>query len=519
MNNTGAVVLFHGLAANKYIMTYLARSFAQLGLTVFLPDLPGHGRTPGPFTPQRAEDCAASLLRGLEGRGMIVPERTILAGHSMGAAIALRVAPGFRPAGVIALSPAPMKAEHGVTPEKMLFQNVPPILPNTLISAGKFEPEGLAANAADLVPTSNTDPTIRFYSLPGQSHVSVLFSPGAARMCQTWAAGVLHLPNPGGLPTRLFLLGGMLGFVGILVLAGPFLRELTTVAPDGEARDAAVPSPVRTCVEVLGISLIAVSLLRYLHPLKMLGLFEGDYLAGFFLLVGLGLIALHPKLALRKFRAKPGVVLAAGFAALILHLLVTGWFDLTITGAWLNLQRWERFPVFFVAAFLFLYGLETVLGPVSEPRQRLRLDLLGDSAGVDVPGNGDVPASQRADSGGAAGALFCVVLRTLPSGCKIGTVADGVRHGRRGLRCYTLSGFLPGALSRVLGAAGQPMCCPVPPRRRWKSRIVCRPTCLRLSLSVADLPALCAANSLRARDIRWTFTTRTWRGKSPAAAD
>ncbi len=374
--NSGAVVLFHGLSANKFIMTYLARSFAQLGLTVFVPDLPGHGRTPGPFTPQGAQDCAASLLRGLEGRGMIVPDRTILAGHSMGAAIALRVAPGFRPAGVIALSPAPMKAEHGVTPEKMLYQNVPQILPNTLISAGKFEPEGLAANAADLVPANNADPSIRFYSLPGQSHVSVLFSTGAARMVQTWAAGVLHLPNSGALPSRVFLLGGVLGFVGIVVLAGPFLRELTTVVPGGEPRDAAVPSPVRTCVEALGISLIAVSLLRYLHPLKMLGLFEGDYLAGFFLLVGLGLIVLHPKLALKNFRAKPGAVLAAAFAALILHLLVTGWFDLTITGAWLNLQRWERFPVFFVAAFLFLYGLETVLGPVTEPQTRLRLDLL-----------------------------------------------------------------------------------------------------------------------------------------------
>src|ERR1700720_4662814 len=45
--NLGAVVLFHGLAANKYIMTYLARSFAELGLTVYVPDLPGHGRTPG----------------------------------------------------------------------------------------------------------------------------------------------------------------------------------------------------------------------------------------------------------------------------------------------------------------------------------------------------------------------------------------------------------------------------------------------------------------------------------------
>jgi len=375
LENSGAVVLFHGLAANKFIMTYLARSFAQLGLTVYVPDLPGHGQTPGPFTPQNAENCAASLLRGLEARGLIVPDRTILAGHSMGAAIALRVAPHFRPAGVIAISPAPMKTAHGLTPEKLLFQNTPQILPNTLISAGQFEPQGLAANAAELVPENNTDPTIRFLRLPGQTHVSVLFSPGVARMAQNWAAQTLHLPNPGNLPNRLFLLGGVFGFAGILVLAGPFLRELTTVAPEENPGDPLVPNPPRAFAEVLGVSLLAVSVLHYVAPLKVLGLFQGDYLAGFFLLAGVGLIALHLKLAQKKFPAKPGVLLSAAFAALILHLLVTGWFDLMITGSWMNLQRWAKFPIFFFAAFLFLYSLETMLGPVVQPRRRYAIDL------------------------------------------------------------------------------------------------------------------------------------------------
>jgi hypothetical protein len=168
----------------------------------------------------------------------------------------------------------------------------------------------------------------------------------------------------------------MLGFLGILVLSGPFLRELTTVVPEEGPSQPAHPSPLRACAEVLGVSLLAVSVSHYLNPLKVLGLFEGDYLASFFLLVGVGLVALHPKLAQKKFRAKPSVVLAAGFAALILHLLVTGWFDLTLTGAWMNLQRWAKFPLFFFAAFMFLYALEVLLGPVTEPRRRLGFDLL-----------------------------------------------------------------------------------------------------------------------------------------------
>ncbi len=373
--NSGAVVLFHGLAANKYIMRYLARSFAELGLTVYVPDLPGHGRTPGPFSAQNAEDCGRSLLRGLSARGLIVPDRTILAGHSMGGAIALRLAQEFRPAGVIALSPAPMKAAHGVTPEKLLYHDAPRILPNTLITAGQFEPEGLAANAADLV-AGNSDPTIQFHALPGQSHVSVLFSPGAARMSQAWAARALNMSNPARVPSLLYLGGGLLGFLGILLLSGPFLRELATLAPEEAPANSQTRETVRFLAEIVLVSFAVVFLLRHFVPLRVLRLFEGDYLASYFLLAGAILLLLHPKLALKKLAAKPGAVLSVAVGALILHLLVTGWFDLTVTSAWLTLQRWERFPLFFLAAFVFLYALEILLGPVIDPRKRLGIDYL-----------------------------------------------------------------------------------------------------------------------------------------------
>ena len=373
--NSGTVVLFHGLAANKYIMRYLARSYAELGLTVYVPDLPGHGRTPGPFTAEKAEDCGRSLLRGLSARGLIEPDRTILAGHSMGGAIALRLAPELRPAGVIALSPAPMQAKHGVSPEKLLFQNSPQILPNTLITAGQYEAQGLAANAADLV-AGNTDPTIQFHALPGQSHVSVLFSPGAARMSQAWAARALNMPNPAQLPSLLYLGGGLLGFLGILLLSGPFVRELATLAPEEAPTDSRARETVRFLAEIVLVSFAVVFMLRHFIPLRVLGLFEGDYLASYFLLAGMILCLLHPKLALKKFAAKPGVLLGAAAGGLILHLLVTGWFDLTITSSWLTLQRWQRFPLFFLAAFIFLYALEILLGPVREPGKRLALDYL-----------------------------------------------------------------------------------------------------------------------------------------------
>jgi len=68
-------------------------------------------------------------------------------------------------------------------------------------------------------------------------------------------------------------------------------------------------------------------------------------------------------------------LLSAAVAGIILHLLVTGWFALTVTGSWLTAERWLRFPVFFVAAFVFLYALELVLGPAEEKHGARRVML------------------------------------------------------------------------------------------------------------------------------------------------
>src|SRR5229473_5975586 len=149
----GSVLLFHGISANKKIMSYFARGFAEQGLRVYVPDLPGHGRTAGPFSPARAEKCGEALLRELLARGVINTDRTILAGHSMGGAIAERIAARVAVAGLIAVSPAPMRAAHGVTAEKLLFSDPPMLSPHSLVMTGSLELESMRWNASDLVAT------------------------------------------------------------------------------------------------------------------------------------------------------------------------------------------------------------------------------------------------------------------------------------------------------------------------------------------------------------------------------
>src|SRR5271155_2475527 len=171
----GTVVLLHGLAANRKIMSYLAEGFALQGLRVFVPDLPGDGRTAGPFSAARAEECSENLLHELRSRGMAPPETTILAGHSMGGAIAIRIAVRVPVAGVIAFSPAPMRAAHGASADVLLFDNPPPLPPNTEIINGSLEPQQITANARELLGPA--DVNSHFEIVPWTTHGGLLFRP------------------------------------------------------------------------------------------------------------------------------------------------------------------------------------------------------------------------------------------------------------------------------------------------------------------------------------------------------
>jgi pimeloyl-ACP methyl ester carboxylesterase len=370
----GSVVLFHGISANKKIMSYFARGLAEQGLRVYVPDLPGHGRTPGPFSPARAEQCGEALLRELLSRGAVDPARTILAGHSMGGAIGERVASRVPVAGLIAISPAPMRAAHGVTAEKLLFNDPPDLPPNSLVIVGSLELESMRGNAADLV-ASRGEGTVKYIEIPGASHVSVLFSSIAMRASQEWSAQVLHLPPTRVLPSHRPLIGALAGFVGILMIAGPFLRE--TAGKNRSEEIATTPAVIgmpRLSLEFGAGSLLIVFLLRFWIPLKAIGLFQGDYLASFLLLFGALLLVAHGSRVRSALSNIPRRhLLAGGFAGIVLLLITTTWFDLMFYEAWLTAAKWARFPFLLAVLLPYHFAEETLLGPVENGKKWRRL--------------------------------------------------------------------------------------------------------------------------------------------------
>lgn len=85
----GAVaVLIHGAGGNRTQWATQARHLAARGFDVVAYDLPGHGESSDPAC-ESVPDYAAAVLADIDARGI---GRFAVAGHSMGAVIALRMA-------------------------------------------------------------------------------------------------------------------------------------------------------------------------------------------------------------------------------------------------------------------------------------------------------------------------------------------------------------------------------------------------------------------------------------------
>ncbi len=367
----GSIVLFHGLSANRKVMTFTAQEFANQDLRVFVPDLPGHGKTSRPFSPQRVELCAEALVRDLAARKAILPERTLLAGHSMGAAIATRVAAHFPVAGVIAISPAPMHPAPGVAPELLLFPEPPILAAHALVLSASGEPASIRQIAKELV-TESVNSTNRYDTIPNTTHVSILFSHAAFEAMRSWTSQILGTNPTAPFPKNLPATGCIFGVVGLSLLAPPFLREM---APSRHTVLANDPNPphtfMRTALFLAIFSSLAVALLHFFIPFQFLRIFQGGYIASFLFLVGIAMLIVHRQAmpAMRSFFTFPT---AAGVAAAILLIFLYGaWFELTFYEAWLTPSRWLRFPLLVLVLVPWHLAEELFLGdPVARPRFR-----------------------------------------------------------------------------------------------------------------------------------------------------
>ncbi len=379
----GAVVMVHGLAANRRTMEYLGMDFAGHGFRAYLIDLPGHGDSRQAFSFARAEKCTEAVVSSLLATKQIDPWKTVLLGHSMGGAIVIRIADRDPVAATIALAPAPMN-----TPTRMPA--------NLLVFSGQYdfwvlkrEAQALAAAAGGERIATNDFIQQRAFQLievPRASHTTPLVDHNVAHQAEEWAARALFPAiDPKTLALNLDLAtydtynrgrkrlaGAFMGLFGLILLFPACCAALTAKARAiGPEPSAARPSRSLAWAEVAVCGLAAVLMLKVYLPLRFLRLYSGDYLASIMLLAGAMLLLLNWKYAKDELRSNEGkqivVAIILGFVS---FLACSAWLNWQIADLWLNSPRWLRFLALLPVTWLFSFAEEVALGPVDFGRRR-----------------------------------------------------------------------------------------------------------------------------------------------------
>jgi len=366
----GAAVVFHGLSANRLLMQTVGQSLAALGLRVYLVDSPGHGGSSEPFSYWRAEQCAAEVAEWLARHGEISPERTVLVGHSMGGAIAVRLADRFPAAATLALSVAPLKL-----PRRMPA--------NLLIVSAQFDMPMLKGAARELLRAAGGERAeledfrqrraVRLVEIPRATHTSLVFDPRVNRLFSDWVPKALDEGRPGaaeapGHPVA----GSVVGLVGLLLIF-PLAASATALlfAPGQKEAIASQRAAASAVLARWGVAaLVAVGVLRFWVPLRALRIFTGDYLASFLLLVGVALLALFWRQAKAAIQLDARATATAGALALMTVFAFGLWLNWQLSAAWPTAARWLRFVPLVVIGWPYFLAEAVALGPPGEGKSR-----------------------------------------------------------------------------------------------------------------------------------------------------
>ncbi len=359
----GAAVVFHGLSANRRLMQTVGQWLAALGLRVYLVDSPGHGDSSEPFSYWRAEQCAAAVVESLARHGEICPDRTVLVGHSMGGAIAVRLADRFPAAATLALSPAPLKL-----PRRMPA--------NLLIVSAQFDMPMLKDAAQGLLRAAGSQRAeledfrqrraVRLAGIPRATHTSLVFDRRVNRLFSDWVSKALEEGRPHAAEAPAYpVAGSVVGLVGLLLMF-PLAASSTSLlfaAGQKEAiasqRGAAGAALLRWGVAAL----VAVGVLNFWVPLRALRIFTGDYLGSFLLLVGVALLALSRKQVKAAIQLDARAMATAGALALMTVFTFGLWLNWQLSDAWLTAARWLRFVPLLAICWPYFLAEAVALGP------------------------------------------------------------------------------------------------------------------------------------------------------------
>ena len=383
------VIVFHGLSANRRVMSYLGEELAQAGFRVYMLDFPGHGDNTESFTFARAEQCAAESIGTLIRRGEIDPGKTALVGHSMGGAIAIRLADQFPTAATIAISPAPLVLPHRMPSNLLVFtaQFDLPLLKRAARHIASAA-QGGRTDASDFSERRAFD----LNRIAFATHSSLIVDwrvrdkslewierSFAREHIETIAPGDLVFPLNGmidGDVGRQAQGGAVIGLLGLLMI---FPLAATAIAATFRQSGAGTPATslsMPASSELLSHSATNKILLQWavaafisvcmmtiavpLHPL--IRQFSGDYLASLLLLSAAILWMLNWKQLKSTVNIDPRSLAAALVLGFVTFLVIGAWLNMQLTDAWMNWPRWWRFALMLPLLLPYFLAEESALG-------------------------------------------------------------------------------------------------------------------------------------------------------------
>lgn len=378
----GSVVVLHGLSANRRLMMYLAEDFAGHGLRAFAIDLPGHGDSKDAFSFARAQQCATAAVESLIRSGTIDPKRTILLGHSMGGAIAIRMADRDPLAATIAISPAPMTMPQRMPANLLVFSA------GADLDVLKRTAQDLSAAAGGARTASADFAQQRAFDLqtvPYSTHTSLLSDHRVAHQSELWAMRALFPSIAADTLTlnldlatyetfgngRRRLAGAIFGLLGILALFPAAVALVAKFSGPAQIESPGTrPTATLLLTEGAACAMAAVLLLMLGVPLHFLHLYTGAYLASVLLIVGILLLLLNFGFAMEYATFNGKRCAAAAFLGFATILAIGAWLNWQLDDAWLNAPRWLRFAGLLPVAWIFAFTEEAVLGPPRHGQQR-----------------------------------------------------------------------------------------------------------------------------------------------------
>ncbi len=286
------VVVAHGFAGSRPLMTAWTWTLAANGYAVAAFDFEGHGANPVPMSGDvTAVEGTTRRLVGETRRVMdLAGPAPALLGHSMATDVLIRAAEGRTTGPVVVLSAFSGAVTAAHPPDLLLIAGA---WEGRLIAFGRdaIRQVDPAAVEGEAVGTG-----VRRMALvaPGVEHVGILYSPFALRQAVAW------LDSHYGLPARDIAVAAIGPWVLVLlgalvVLWWPVSRLLPAA---GSAAAAPVPRAAVLCCACVAL---AVPLLAVRIEVGALPVLVADYLA-----VHLGLTGLAQLAVLRGFGVRPG---------------------------------------------------------------------------------------------------------------------------------------------------------------------------------------------------------------------